>query len=148
MVTLNGGRPINIHEVPSAARVPRRTFDILVLKLERNQSKKSHHRQIKKDKIWSNISKISTTEIRYWGVPLIGFIVSSFFFLSNHSLEHFATWVIVLRISNQREKEKKKFKREKDSRVYENFKKTGINILNRINYDPYLFTVVWKNYNI
>lgn len=80
MVTLNGGRPINIHEVPSAARVPRRTFDILVLKLERNQSKKSHHRQIKKDKIWSNISKISTTEIRYWGVPLIGFIVSSFFF--------------------------------------------------------------------
>lgn len=48
MVTLNGGRPINIHEVPSAARVPRRTFDILALKLERNQSKKSHHRQIKK----------------------------------------------------------------------------------------------------
>lgn len=83
-------RPINIHEVPPpAARVPRTTFDILVVKLERNQSKKflwcraspTNKKRTSSGSHGVIFQRSRQREIRHWGSSYRVYYFSFFFFL-------------------------------------------------------------------
>lgn len=87
-------RPINIHEVPPpAARVPRTTFDILVVKLERNQSKKflwcrappTNKKRTSSGSHGVIFQRSRQREIRHWGSSYRVYCFSFFFFC--HFLE-------------------------------------------------------------
>ena len=91
-------RPINIHEVPpTAARVPRTTFDILVVKLERNQSKKflwcraspTNKKRTSSGSHGVIFQRSRQREIRHWGSSYRVYYFSFFFFC--HFLEQRAS---------------------------------------------------------
>lgn len=115
-------RPINIHEVPpTAARVPRTTFDILVVKLERNQSKKflwcrappTNKKRTSSGSHGVIFQRSRQREIRHWGSSYRVYCFSFFFFC------HFLEQRVSHCPSNLESKSLNDLWREKDSLIWE-----------------------------
>lgn len=115
-------RPINIHEVPPpAARVPRTTFDILVVKLERNQSKKflwcrappTNKKRTSSGSHGVIFQRSRQREIRHWGSSYRVYCFSFFFFC------HFLEQRVSHCPSNLESKSLNDLWREKDSLIWE-----------------------------